>query len=277
MDNPHLLIGWISKIRSEWSFEGEKFQWNINPLTVLADLYHYLNMDYEGTAPALEVIWDHDRVILEQGLRFYKDLEQQLGSKKWSAWQKILTKNQAPKGIESDIWKEVLAAHEGFQLGLELLAIVVKSSLVIGFDDLSVTEDLTISIPESLKDPEITEHARKILVPPPLASTNEIVAVSGGMFYAQETPGGPHFLEVGTHFDVGDPLYIIEVMKMFNKEYAEFSGTVTEVLIERGDGLIVQKGQPLYRIEPDEFAEVVDEKTVAQARLTHTIEQLSGL
>ena len=66
-------------------------------------------------------------------------------------------------------------------------------------------------------------------------------------------------------------------MKMFNKEYAEFSGTVTEVLVERGDGLTVQKGQPLYRIEPDEVAEIVDEETVAQSRLTHTIEQLSGL
>ncbi len=275
--NPHLLIGWISKVRSEWSFEGEKFQWNINPLIVLADLYHYLNMDYEDTAPALEVIWDHDRMILEQGLSFYKDLEQQLGSKKWSTWQKILRKNEAPKGIESDVWEEVLAAHEGFQLGLDLLAIVVKSSLVIGFDDLRVNKDLTVSIPECLKDPASTEHARKILVPPPLAATNEIVAVSGGMFYAQETPGAPNFLEVGTHFDVGDPLYIIEVMKMFNKEYAEFSGTVTEVLIEGGDGLIVQKGQPLYRIEPDELAEVVDEETVAQSRLTYTIEQLSGL
>ena len=276
-NNPHLLIGWLSKVRSEWSFEGGKFQWNINPLIVLADLYHYLNMDYEDTAPALEVIWDHDRVILEQGLSFYEDLEQQLGSKKWSAWQKILTKNQAPKGIESETWQEVLAAHEGFQLGLDLLAIVVKSSLVVGFDDLSVSENLTISIPDCLKDPESTERAKKILVPPPVASTNEIVAVSGGMFYAQETPGAPHFLEVGTHFDVGDPLYIIEVMKMFNKEYAEFSGTVTEVLVEHGDGLTVQKGQPLYRIEPDEVAEIVDEETVAQSRLTHTIEQLSGL
>jgi multidrug resistance efflux pump len=64
---------------------------------------------------------------------------------------------------------------------------------------------------------------------------------------------------------------------MFNKEYAEFSGTVTEVLVERGDGLTVQKGQPLYRIEPDEVAEVIDEQTVAQSRLIHTIEQLSGL
>ncbi len=277
IDKPHLLVGWISKVRSDWSFEGEQFQWNTNPLIVLADLYHYLNMDYEATAPALEVIWDHDRVILEQGLSFYEDLEQKLGLKKWSVWQKMLTKNRAPRGIGSDIWQEVLVAHEGFQLGLDLLTIVVKSSLEVGFDELSVGENLIISIPEYLKDPESTEHARKILAPPPLASTDEIVAVSGGMFYAQETPDAPHFLEVGTHFDVGDPLYIIEVMKMFNKKYAEFSGTVTEVLIERGDGLIVQKGQPLYRIKPDEPTEVVDEETVAQLRFAHTVEQLSGL
>ena len=37
----------------KWSFEDEKFQWNVNPLTVLADLYHYLNMDYE--APRLRL------------------------------------------------------------------------------------------------------------------------------------------------------------------------------------------------------------------------------
>ena len=97
------------------------------------------------------------------------------------------------------------------------------------------------------------------------------------MFYAQETPGAPNFLEVGSHFDVGDPLYIIEVMKMFNKVYAEFSGTVTEVLIERGDGVIVKQGEPLYRIEPDEVAEEVDEEALAKARLSHTVEQLNAL
>ena len=37
---------------------------------------------------------------------------------------------------------------------------------------------------------------------------------------------------------------------MFNKEYAEFSGTVTEVLIERGDGLTVQKGSPYIVLNP---------------------------
>ena len=66
-------------------------------------------------------------------------------------------------------------------------------------------------------------------------------------------------------------------MKMFNKVYAEFAGTVVEVLIERGDGVIVKQGEPLYRIEPDEIAEEIDEEALANARLSHTVEQLRTL
>ena len=64
---------------------------------------------------------------------------------------------------------------------------------------------------------------------------------------------------------------------MFNKVYAEFSGTVTEVLIENGDGVIVRKGEALYRIDPDEVAEESDEEALTEARLSHTVEQLSAL
>jgi biotin carboxyl carrier protein len=244
---------------------------------VLAELYHYLNMDFVEGAPALEVIWDHDQTILEQGLSFYQDLDNKLGPNDWNQWQQILNQTSPPDGIDPSLWADIQAAHQGFQAGLELLAVVAQSALAVGFDELTVEADLTVVIPERLKDPELTEHARKILVPPPVASANEIVAMSGGMFYAQETPGAPPFLQVGSHFEVGDPLYIIEVMKMFNKVYAEFSGTVTEALIEQSDGVIVKKGQPLYRIEPDEVAEEIDEDMVAQARLSYTVEQLSTL
>ena len=191
-------------------------------------------MDFVEAAPALEVIWDHDQLILEQGLSFYKELEDQLGAHRWDEWSQMLSTDQAPKAIDAALWGDIQAAHRGFQAGLELMGAVAKSALAVGFDELKVNDDLTVTIPDRLKDSELTELARKILVPPPVASANEIVAVSGGMFYAQETPGAPHFLEVGTHFEVGDPLYIIEVMKMFNKVYAEFSGTVTEALIEYG-------------------------------------------
>ena len=277
MTNPHRLIGWISKVRSDWTVNAGQFNWQSNPFHVLAELYHYLNMDFVKGSPALEVIWDHDQTILEQGLSFYQDLDNKLGPNDWNQWQQILNQTSSPDGIDPSLWADIQAAHQGFQAGLELLAVVAQSALAVGFDELTVEADLTVVIPERLKDPELTEHARKILVPPPVASANEIVAMSGGMFYAQETPGAPHFLQVGSHFEVGDPLYIIEVMKMFNKVYAEFSGTVTEALIEQSDGVIVKKGQPLYRIEPDEVAEEIDEDMVAQARLSYTVEQLSTL
>ena len=53
-------------------------------------------------------------------------------------------------------------------------------------------------------------------------------------------------------------------MKMFNKVYAPFSGTIDEVLIE-GDGLIIRKGQPLFRITPDEVV-VIESPAEVKAR-----------
>ena len=57
---------------------------------------------------------------------------------------------------------------------------------------------------------------------------DEIVAAMGGTFYTQEAPTLPPFVAPGSHFDKGDPLYIIEVMKMFNKIYAPFAGRVLD-------------------------------------------------
>ena len=45
-------------------------------------------------------------------------------------------------------------------------------------------------------------------------------------------------------------MYIIEVMKMFNKVYAPFAGTITAVLVDTGT--VVRKGQALFKIQPDE-------------------------
>jgi biotin carboxyl carrier protein len=98
---------------------------------------------------------------------------------------------------------------------------------------------------------------KKVLAPPPATKANEIVAASGGMFYAQEAPHLPPFVTVGSHFKAGDPLYIIEVMKMFNKVHAPFAGTIDKVLMQGGEGTIVRKGQPLFAVKPDE--QIVEE------------------
>ena len=45
----------------------------------------------------------------------------------------------------------------------------------------------------------------KVLVPPPVAKSDEILAESGGMFYGRETPESRAVREQeGDHFDAGD-------------------------------------------------------------------------
>ena len=83
------------------------------------------------------------------------------------------------------------------------------------------------------------------------------------MFYPREAPDQPKLIKVGDHFEEGQALYIIEVMKMFNKVYAPFSGTITESLIG-GEGVIIKKGQPLFKVKPDqEIIEVDDDEQAA--------------
>jgi multidrug resistance efflux pump len=60
-------------------------------------------------------------------------------------------------------------------------------------------------------------------------------------------------------------------MKMFNKVVAPFAGTVDQVLVE-GDGAIIAKGQPLFKVTPDEVVEVLSEAELAAARTAHTVE-----
>ena len=67
-----------------------------------------------------------------------------------------------------------------------------------------------------------------------------------GTFYRAASPGGKPFLEIGATVKPGDPLCIIEAMKLLNEIEAEIAGTVLEVLVENGQA--VEYGQPLFVI-----------------------------
>jgi biotin carboxyl carrier protein len=102
----------------------------------------------------------------------------------------------------------------------------------------------------------------RVLVPPTIAKSDEIVTQSGGMFYCRETPDHPAYVAQGDHFEAGDPLFIVEVMKMFNKVYAPFSGTIDAVLVDT-DGTIISKGQAIFKITPDEIVELESDEVIA--------------
>jgi acetyl-CoA carboxylase biotin carboxyl carrier protein len=75
----------------------------------------------------------------------------------------------------------------------------------------------------------------------------EIKSPMVGTFYRSSSPGAKPFVEVGTVVKQGDPVCIIEAMKILNEIEADQSGTITKILAENGQA--VEYGQPLFVIE----------------------------
>lgn len=271
MAEPHVLAGWLSLNQKHFSQNAKgDISWSENPVKILAETYHFLNMDFNADNPAASMIWDHDHEVLSQALGFYSELEKVLGISDYSELCKALAKKKSPETsngdpISNDQWLAIQSAHLGYQAGNEILSLLPFIGMSTQFFDLKVNEDLSVYIPESLLDEELQVKMAKVLVPPPVAKSDEILAPTGGMFYSCEAPGMPAFVEEGSHFEAGQPLYIIEVMKMFNKVNAPFSGTVDKILVE-DDGAIISKGQVLFKITPDEKA-VVESPEVVKARI----------
>ena len=261
---PHLLSGWLSVNRHSHSFIDGKLRWNDNPVELLAATYHFLDMNYLPGEPAANMIWNHDDRLLQAATDFYRELKHRLGVEDWIELQTLLAEAETVGGFNTEQWADVRAAHVGFQCGMDILAVLPAIAGQSAYFELQVNADLTINIPPRLTDPDLQERMAKVLVPPPVAGADEILAQSGGMFYPRETPASPRYVEEGSHFAEGDPLYIVEVMKMFNKVYAPFSGTIDKVLVE-DDGVIISKGQPLFSITPDEVI-VVESPRERRAR-----------
>ncbi|HEY2978415.1 MAG TPA: acetyl-CoA carboxylase biotin carboxyl carrier protein [Burkholderiaceae bacterium] len=68
-----------------------------------------------------------------------------------------------------------------------------------------------------------------------------------GTFYRSASPGAKAFVEIGSAIKEGEPICIIEAMKIMNEIEADKSGTVTKILVENGQA--VEFGQPLFVIE----------------------------
>jgi acetyl-CoA carboxylase biotin carboxyl carrier protein len=85
---------------------------------------------------------------------------------------------------------------------------------------------------------------------PPAARSDlqEISAPMVGTFYRSPAPGEPAFVEIGSRINAGQPVCILEAMKLMNELESEISGEVVEILVENGTP--VEFGQVLMRIKP---------------------------
>ncbi len=76
----------------------------------------------------------------------------------------------------------------------------------------------------------------------------EVRAPMVGTFFRRPSPQEPPFVEVGAEVAAGDPLCLIEVMKLYTTIEAPCAGRVVEIVPE--DATLVEHGAVLFRIEP---------------------------
>ncbi|WMY94758.1 MAG: acetyl-CoA carboxylase biotin carboxyl carrier protein [Arsenophonus sp.] len=68
-----------------------------------------------------------------------------------------------------------------------------------------------------------------------------------GTFYRSPTPQTKPFIEIGQIVNIGDPLCIVEAMKMMHKIETDKSGVVKAILVKNGEA--VEFDEPLIIIE----------------------------
>lgn len=76
----------------------------------------------------------------------------------------------------------------------------------------------------------------------------EIKSPMIGTFYRSPNPDSPSFVSVGDTVESGNPVCIIEAMKLFNEIESEISGTIVKVLVENSSP--VEYDQPLFLVDP---------------------------
>ena len=89
---------------------------------------------------------------------------------------------------------------------------------------------------------EVSQSALETMV-----SGHQVRSPMVGTLYTAPSPEAAPFVLVGQSVNVGDPLCMIEAMKMFNEVEADRAGIVTAILVQ--NGAPVEYNQPLFVIE----------------------------
>lgn len=107
--------------------------------------------------------------------------------------------------------------------------------------------------------PQSTASAAPVPLPTgskPAAASASAAAPSGsvvnapltGIFYAASSPGAAPLISVGSIVAIGQPIGLIEAMKLFNEIKSDKVGRVVRIIAQ--DGLLVKAKTPIIEVEP---------------------------
>ncbi|MFM8766875.1 MAG: acetyl-CoA carboxylase biotin carboxyl carrier protein [Rubrivivax sp.] len=104
-----------------------------------------------------------------------------------------------------------------------------------------------VAAPVAVPVPAAAASVAAPTAPASEASAKVIKSPMVGTFYRSASPGAKPFADVGTIVKEGDPVCIIEAMKIMNEIEADLGGTISRILCENGQA--VEFGQPLFVLE----------------------------
>lgn len=83
----------------------------------------------------------------------------------------------------------------------------------------------------------------------PTAALHTVHSPIVGTFYRAPSPDADAFVQVGQHVNAGDPLCIVEAMKLMNEIESDMTGTIVKIVAENAQP--VEYNQPMFLIKPD--------------------------
>lgn len=150
---------------------------------------------------------------------------------------------------------------------VETIARLLQLTAQYGLEELEVEEDglrVRLVAGEQVFDPNGEPGiGSQILWRPPVwpgetptgepgapAQTVPIRAPLTGTFYHSSNPETPSFVEIGDTVEEGQPVGIIEAMKVFSEVLADRAGVVKQIVAQNGK--ITEQGDVILHLEPSD-------------------------
>lgn len=153
-------------------------------------------------------------------------------------------------------------------LSIESLKEIVKVAKDAGVSELSVeAKDFKVSVNFATSAPAQIHHVQPTQYSGPLAQLATQTAASApakdaatdaglhvikspfvGTFYASSGPGKPVYSKIGDKVKTGQPLCVLEAMKIMNEIDSDINGEILEICVDNES--LVEFGQPLFKIKP---------------------------
>mgnify|MGYP002602588536 FL=1 len=134
---------------------------------------------------------------------------------------------------------DLLARFEGSSL----------SKLKLSTQDFTIEMERAVAAPAASAAPAIPAAAAVPAAPAAAELEGDAVtAPMVGTFYAASAPEQPPFVKVGDRVRKGQPVCLLEAMKMMSEIPAPCDCEITAVLKE--NGALVSFGEPLFRYQP---------------------------